>query len=1162
MFKEFIQRLFGTAISVPSSGKQPKELPSFTPRASHGQLEPALNDVGAQMKEYRSWAHVSVKKKAQRIAAIKLLLYRRKNEDEFEEVKSHEVFDLMDKVNNFMTRYDLFEWTSTMMDLAGECFWWKIRGAGNQVVSIYPYFNPKYMDVVPSTENFVDGYMYTVPGTSKQIPFQASDMIHFKEINPTNPYRGYSPMKAAEYAVASDRSAQRWNWQFFENSAQPKGIIIYPGTLGEEQYQRVRTQWEAGHQGIANAHKVAILENKYPDKASVDYKEIGYTQKDMDFIEQRKMSRDEIFAIFGVPKGIIMSENSNKASATVEERAFLNDTIIPKTRKIVSYLNEFLLSDYDDDLFFDFENPVIQTNEEKLAYFENGIKNGWLTPNEIRQEEGFDKVENGDNIYIPSNLIVIGTSDNAKRLRLNTTRLKRTKKEIISKMIKDELKPQLKAIFSKKKNIKAEGEEEKAEEVFKDIYTKEWLDEFAKEYIKKLTADELTFKNKSIEYFKGQEKRILKQIKVVKAKTKIKFEFDMKEEVGIAIKEFEPLEIALIQKYGDDAFAILGLDMTFNINNRVMDFMATEGLKFAKEINEVTRGNILNQIIEAEKEGEGILKIRNRIKEVFKEATNTRATAIARTETSRLANFSKLEGYKQSGVVGAKRWVTVPDDRRCFPENTLIDTQKGKKKIQDIKEGDIVLSDKGFKKVIKADKRKYGDVMVKIKTSDRREVIATEEHPVHEAEKGWIKIKDLFKGSKLQTSDNQIVKVVSIVNIKFFKAYNFITKFFEFFVPSFIFNRVIMPIISVCFETNIQDRNKKINRKTFNLAFLNKIYPKFFKSFSNSFFYRCFSAIFTITRKTTKSSYTFLRRNYSKFLTAINTSSFYNRTTTLFRAMSSFSTIVIENLSTSRTNTFSSKLMSTLQTANFVPMRYTLGDDKRFITDRTYFSNSFNSFSEAITFNRTISPFSFIISIERFFTIFTYYIISCFCRFMIAIFRTINITFLSLFKIFLTILTPHIFILNTYRYYIKQIASCKAFYVYNFEVEDAHTYFAEGILVHNCDYCAPMEGKIVGLDTNYFNKGDTFLGNAETPLKLDYADVTGGTLHVNCRCTIVPIPRKQAMVLRKQQENDKKNLDKIKDDIKQEIKEDVSKVKEEVMEETIEAIKEAKNDDI
>lgn len=48
--------------------------------------------------------------------------------------------------------------------------------------------------------------------------------------------------------------------------------------------------------------------------------------------------------------------------------------------------------------------------------------------------------------------------------------------------------------------------------------------------------------------------------------------------------------------------------------------------------------------------------------------------------------------------------------------------------------------------------------------------------------------------------------------------------------------------------------------------------------------------------------------------------------------------------------------------------------------------------------------------------------------------------------------------------------------------------------------CSELDGKIVGLEDNYFNQGDKFMG-----LSLDYEDIEYPPLHPNCRCVILPV---------------------------------------------------------
>ena len=56
-----------------------------------------------------------------------------------------------------------------------------------------------------------------------------------------------------------------------------------------------------------------------------------------------------------------------------------------------------------------------------------------------------------------------------------------------------------------------------------------------------------------------------------------------------------------------------------------------------------------------------------------------------------------------------------------------------------------------------------------------------------------------------------------------------------------------------------------------------------------------------------------------------------------------------------------------------------------------------------------------------------------------------------------------------------------------------------------CEWCVPMNGKVVSIEDNFFDKGDTYLGNADEALVLDYGDVKFPPLHPNCRCTLIPV---------------------------------------------------------
>jgi len=67
-------------------------------------------------------------------------------------------------------------------------------------------------------------------------------------------------------------------------------------------------------------------------------------------------------------------------------------------------------------------------------------------------------------------------------------------------------------------------------------------------------------------------------------------------------------------------------------------------------------------------------------------------------------------------------------------------------------------------------------------------------------------------------------------------------------------------------------------------------------------------------------------------------------------------------------------------------------------------------------------------------------------------------------------------------------------------VSSLEWYTAEDELV--CEYCGPLDGKQIGLDDNFFEKGDTVDGANGGSFDVSYETIENPPLHANCRCEI------------------------------------------------------------
>ncbi|MDP8256762.1 MAG: phage portal protein [Candidatus Alcyoniella australis] len=231
-------------------------------------------------------------------------------------------------VNDFMSQAELIELTVLHLLLTGNAYWDIERQTGE----IWP-LRPDRVSVVPHSTEFVSGYLYRNRGVT--VRFDVDEVVHFKLPNPSDPWYGLAPLRAAFDSVQADRYAILGSKQFQQHGAVPAGILTAPHALDSEQVERLRGEWKRLYGGPKGRQRVAVLQG------GMDFRTISISARDAEVIAQRKLNREEICAVFGVPPAVVgLFEYANYANADVQERLFWRNTVIPHVRRIAQRLNE------------------------------------------------------------------------------------------------------------------------------------------------------------------------------------------------------------------------------------------------------------------------------------------------------------------------------------------------------------------------------------------------------------------------------------------------------------------------------------------------------------------------------------------------------------------------------------------------------------------------------------------------------------------------------------------------------------------------------------------------------------------------------------------------------------------------------------------------------
>ena len=344
------------------------------------------------------WVYACVSTIASAIAGAPLRIYRQTAKS-VEEISDCPLARLLSNVNLHISSYDLWEATASFLELSGNCYWEIERDEAGMPAAIYP-MRPDHVKIVPDKANFVQGYLYEVNGRS--VSLGAEEVIHFKYFNPASEYYGLGPIAAIRNSIIIDQYSVAYNKAFFKNGARPGGVLETDSFLGDEAFNRLRKQWEEGHKGTTRSHRIAILEE------GLKYKPISMSPRDMEFLKQRKLCREEICAVFKVPPALVgIYEYANYANAEHQNRAFWQKTVIPKLRKLEHRLNNSLVPIFDTGFpkdgtkwFVRFDTSAVDALKEnediKTQVQERLVRSGIMTINEVRRLENLPPVPWGD----------------------------------------------------------------------------------------------------------------------------------------------------------------------------------------------------------------------------------------------------------------------------------------------------------------------------------------------------------------------------------------------------------------------------------------------------------------------------------------------------------------------------------------------------------------------------------------------------------------------------------------------------------------------------------------------------------------------------------------------------------------------------------------------
>lgn len=200
-----------------------------------------------------------------------------------------------------------------------------------------------------------------------------------------NGLTGLSPIACASQTLGVALASEEFQGSFFKNGAAPSWIVSLPGWIPVDQREQVDANLGKLWSGPDNHHRVLKLEG------GMTATQATMPLADAQFLELRKLTRDEICGIFGVPPHLVGNlERSTNNNIEHQSLEFVMYSLARYLSRIEAATTRWLFPVAERSRFvlrFNVESLLRADAETRANLHSTYVQNGVMNRNEVRRIE-------------------------------------------------------------------------------------------------------------------------------------------------------------------------------------------------------------------------------------------------------------------------------------------------------------------------------------------------------------------------------------------------------------------------------------------------------------------------------------------------------------------------------------------------------------------------------------------------------------------------------------------------------------------------------------------------------------------------------------------------------------------------------------------------------
>lgn len=257
----------------------------------------------------------------------------------------------------------------------------------------------------------IRGWMQHFGGHSDPVPILHDELMLPKWWSPLDEL-GISPLQQLGTTLKIEDAAQRHQVATLKNSARPPSAItidkdVLPKDAAERRtaLKHMRTDMTDLYVGPDNGGRPVML------PPGTDWKPVGHSAVEAELIDQRKLNRDDIIAVYHVPPPMLgILDDATLANHDAQRDMFYTDCLGGPLMLIEQAFNAHVVRDLlglGDEYYVEFDFGAVLRGDrlKEITALRLAVSNALYTPNEARQKLNMPTVkhEDADKLFLPAN---------------------------------------------------------------------------------------------------------------------------------------------------------------------------------------------------------------------------------------------------------------------------------------------------------------------------------------------------------------------------------------------------------------------------------------------------------------------------------------------------------------------------------------------------------------------------------------------------------------------------------------------------------------------------------------------------------------------------------------------------------------------------------------